>query len=83
MLTEEMLLAKLRRLPERERERLLRRIDEWIEENVTPQSADVQQAVAAVENTWASLSLNNRATLRWVAEDRELEYDLGRSSGRR
>ena len=78
---EETLLAKLRRLSEEERERLLRQIDRWIEENVAPQSADTQQAVAAVESTWGSLSLDP-ATLRWVAEEKELEYDLGRSPGR-
>jgi len=78
---EKTLLAKLRRLSEEERERLLRQIDRWIEENVAPQSADTQQAVAAVESTWGSLSLAP-ATLRWVAEEKELEYDLGRSPGR-
>lgn len=82
MSIEEMLFAKLRRLSEQERKRLLRQIDKWIEENVTPQPADVQRAVAAVESTWASLSLD-QATLRWVAEEKGLEYDLGRASGRR
>ena len=76
MSTEEVLFAKLQRLPEREREQLLRRIDEWIEQNVASQAIDVQWAVAAVQSTWASLSLD-QATLRWVAEDKELEYDFG------
>lgn len=76
MSTEEMLLAKLERLPQHERERLLRELDEWIEQNVMLRSDDVQRALAAVESTWASLSLD-RATLRWIAEDTELEYDLG------
>ena len=35
-----------------------------------------RQAVAVVQNTWATLTLNQE-TLRWVAEDKELEYDLG------
>jgi len=76
MSNEETLLAKLRRLPEGERERLLGQIDKWIEQSIASQPVDVQRAVAAVENTWASLSLD-RATLHWVAEDKELEYDLG------
>ncbi len=82
MSTEEALLAKLRHLPERERERLLRRIDEWIEQNIIPQPGDVQRAVTAVQSTWASVSLDQK-TLRWVAEDKDLEYDFGRSPGRR
>ena len=76
MSAEETLLSKLRYLPERERERLLHQIDEWIEQNVTPHSVDVQRAVTAVQSTWASMSLDQK-TLRWVAEDKELEYDLG------
>lgn len=76
MSIEKELLGKLRRLPKRERERLLQWIDEWIAENVTPHVEDVRQAVAAVESTWASLALDP-ATLRWVAEEKGLEYDLG------
>jgi len=76
MITEETLLAKLRDLPKREREQLLRRIDEWSTQNAPPQPADVRRAIAAVQDTWASLPLT-RKMLRWVAEDKELEYDLG------
>lgn len=76
MTKEEALLAKLRRLPDRERERVLHQIEQWLEQGVAPQPVKVQQAMAAVESTWASLSLNP-ATLHWVAEDDELEYDLG------
>lgn len=42
-------------------------------------TVDIQndhQALAAVHRTWATVSLNPQ-TLRWVAEDKELEYDLG------
>lgn len=76
MSTEEVLFAKLQRLPALERDRLLRLIDTWIEQSVTAQTPDVQRAVAAVQSTWASLSLD-AATLRWAAEDKELEYDVG------
>ena len=34
------------------------------------------QALAAVQSTWATVSIDPQ-TLRWVAEDKELEYDLG------
>ena len=34
------------------------------------------QALAAVQSTWATVSLDPQ-TLRWVAEDKELEYDFG------
>lgn len=77
---EAMLLAKLQRLPPVERVRLLRHIEEQIEQMT--QSADVQQAQAAVEGTWASIALD-QATLRWAAEDKELEYDCDRPSRRR
>lgn len=76
MTKEEALLAKLRRLPDRERERVLHQIEQWLEQSLVPQPVNVQQAMAAVESTWASLLLNP-ATLHWVAEDDELEYDLG------
>jgi hypothetical protein len=76
MSTEEVVFAKLQRLPEPERNRLLRMIDAWIEQNIPSHTLDVQQAVAAVEATWATFSLDE-ATLRWVAEDKELEYEVG------
>ena len=37
---------------------------------------DDHQALATVQSTWATVSLDPQ-TLRWVAEDKELEYDLG------
>ena len=42
-------------------------------------TADIQndhQALEAVQSTWATIPLDPQ-TLRWVAEDKELEYDLG------
>jgi hypothetical protein len=32
--------------------------------------------MAAVQSTWATVALDQK-TLRWVAEDKELEYELG------
>jgi hypothetical protein len=63
-------------VPEHERGRLLQLIDEWIEQHVAADRKDSQQAVAAVQSTWATIILD-RQTLHWVAEDKELEYDLG------
>lgn len=76
MTLEEAVVAKLQQLPENEREKLLLVIDEWITQHCTAETRDSQQATAAVQNTWATVTLDQK-TLRWVAEDKELEYDLG------
>ena len=76
MSTEEVVFAKLQRLPEPERDRLLRMFDAWIEQNVPSPTLDVQQAVAAAEATWATVSLKE-ATRRWVTEDKEVDYEVG------
>lgn len=76
MTLEEAVVAKLQQLPENEREKLLVLINEWIEQRRTPDTRDVQRAMAAVQSTWATVTLDQK-TLRWVAEDKELEYDLG------
>jgi hypothetical protein len=75
MTLEEAIVAKLQQLPESERQKLLVLIDEWIEQHRTADSRDVQQAMAAVQSTWATVTLDQK-TLRWVAEDKELEYEL-------
>ena len=76
MTLEEIVVAKLQQLPENERQKLLVLIDEWIEQHRTTDTKDIQQAMAAVQSTWATVTLD-RKTLRWVAEDKELEYELG------
>lgn len=76
MTLEEAIVAKLQRLPESKREQVLLLIDEWIEQHRTADTEEAQRAIAVVQNTWATLTLN-RQTLRWTAEDKELEYDLG------
>jgi hypothetical protein len=76
MTLEEMVVAKLQQLPENERRKLLVLIEAWIEQHRTTDTRDVQQAMAAVQSTWATVTLDQK-TLRWVAEDKELEYDLG------
>jgi hypothetical protein len=76
MTLEEIVVTKLQQLPEHERQKLLALIDTWIEQHRTADPSNIQQAMAAVQNTWATVTLDQK-TLRWVAEDKELEYDLG------
>ena len=76
MTLEEAVIAKLQQLPENARQQLLAFIDAWIEQHRTAAPSDIQQAMAAVQSTWATVTLDQK-TLRWVAEDKELEYELG------
>ena len=76
MTLEEAIVAKLQQLSENERQQLLVLIDAWIEQHRTTDPKDIRRAMAAVQSTWATVTLDQN-TLRWVAEDKELEYDLG------
>jgi hypothetical protein len=76
MTLEEAVVAKLQRLSESERQKLLTLIDAWIDQRRTADTSDVQRAIAAVQSTWATVTLDQQ-TLRWIAEDKELEYGLG------
>jgi len=76
MTLEEIVATKLQQLPENERQELLALIDSWFEKHATTDTGYVQQAMAAVQSTWATVALDEK-TLRWVAEDKELEYELG------
>ncbi len=76
MTLEKVVVAKLQQLPENERQRLLVLIDAWIDQHRAADTRDVQRAMAAVQSTWATVTLDQK-TLRWVAEDKELEYELG------
>lgn len=75
MTLEEIVVSKLKQLPENERQKLLVLIDAWIEQHRTTGTRDVQQAMAAIESTWATVTLDQK-TLHWIAEDIELEYEL-------
>jgi hypothetical protein len=76
MTLEEVVVVKLQQLPENARQQLLVLIDAWIEQHRADDTRDVQQALAAVQSTWATVTLDQK-TLHWVAEDKELEYELG------
>ena len=76
MTLEEIVVTKLQQLPEHERQLLLVFIDTWIAQHRTADPSAIQQAIAAVQSTWATVTLDQK-TLRCVAEDKDLEYDLG------
>jgi hypothetical protein len=76
MTLEEVVVAKLQQLPENERQQLLVLIDAWIDQHRVADIRDSQRAIAAVQRTWATVTLDQQ-TLHWVAEDKELEYELG------
>ena len=76
MTLEEAVVAKLRQLPENERTKVLALIDEWVERQRPPQIIDDQRALAAVESTWSTVTRDQK-TLRWVAQAKELEYEIG------
>ena len=76
MTLEEVVVAKLQQVPENARQQLLILIDTWIEQHRAVDISDSQRALAAVQSTWATVTLEPH-TLHWVAEDKELEYELG------
>jgi hypothetical protein len=76
MTLQEAVVAKLQHLPEGKQEEVLLLLDEWIERYHKAKIEETRNAVAIVQQTWANLTLNQE-TLRWVAKDKELEYDLG------
>ena len=76
MTLEEVVVAKLQQLSENERQQLLVLIDAWIEQHRMADTRDIQRAIAVVPSTWATVTLDQQ-TLHWVAEDKELEYELG------
>jgi hypothetical protein len=76
MTLEEAVVARLQQLSESERQKFLLLIDAWIEQHRTTDPSESQRATAAVQSTWATVALDQK-TLRWVAEDKELEYELG------
>jgi hypothetical protein len=76
MTLEEAIVAKLQRVSESKREKVLLLLDEWIEEQSSGDTEEARRAIAIIQNTWATLKLDQE-TLHWVAEDKELEYDLG------
>jgi len=63
MTLEEAVIAKLQQLPENAREKLLFLIDAWIDQHRTTDARQVQRALAAVQSTWATITLDQQ-TLR-------------------
>ncbi len=75
MTLEESIITRLRQLPEGKREKVLLLLEEWIGQPRPVDTEEARRAVAIVQNTWATLTLDQE-TLHWVAEDKELEYSL-------
>ena len=63
MTLEEAVIAKLQQLPENAREKLLFLIDAWIDQHRTTDARQVQRSLAAVQSTWATITLDQQ-TLR-------------------
>lgn len=76
MTLEEAIVAKLQRIPEGKREKVLLLLDEWIKQQSSVDTEEARRALAVVQDSWATLKLDQE-TLHWVAEDKELEYDFG------
>ena len=60
MTLEEIVVAKLQQLPEQARQKLLVLIDAWIEQHQMTATADVQQAMTAVQSTWGTVTLDQK-----------------------
>ena len=74
--SEEDVLDKLKRLPENMQIEILDFMDFLIQKSqIKEGSLDIKKAVAAVEGTWGSVRLT-REDLKFVAEDKELEYEV-------
>lgn len=77
--SEENVLEKLKQLPENMQIELLDYMDFLIQRSQKNDEhhniQDIKNAVFAVEDTWGSIRLS-RETLKFVAEDKELEYEV-------
>lgn len=77
--SEEDVLEKLKQLPENMKIEILDFMDFLIQRSQKKEGhrdiRDIKRAVSAVEETWGSIRLS-RETLKFVAEDKELEYEV-------
>ncbi|HQU32180.1 MAG: DUF2281 domain-containing protein [Planctomycetia bacterium] len=69
------ILQMLKLLPENKRIEVLDFVDFLIKKSSNEEyQKDLKIAVAAVEETWGSIKLDKK-TLKYVAEDKEMEYE--------
>ena len=74
--SEEDVLNKLKQLPENMKIEIMDFMDFLIQKSQKKEGPrDIKRAVSAVEDTWGSIRLNREA-LKFVAEDKELEYEV-------
>jgi len=73
---EEEVLERVKQLPENMKMEMLDFLDYLIQKSRKREGLqDVKKAVSAVEDTWGSIRLS-RGVLKFVAEDKELEYEV-------
>ena len=74
--SEEEVLERVKQLPENMKIELLDFLDFLIQKSRKREGPqDVKRAVSAVEDTWGSIRLS-KEVLKFVAEDKELEYEV-------
>ena len=74
--SEEDVLDRVKQLPENMKIEMLDFLDFLIQKSRKREGPqDVKRAVSAVEDTWGSIKLS-REVLKFVAEDKELEYEV-------
>ena len=74
--SEEEVLERVKQLPENMKIEVLNFLDFLIQKSRKREGPqDVKKAVSAVEDTWGSIRLS-REVLKFVAEDKELEYEV-------
>ena len=73
---EEEVLERVKQLPENMKIEMLDFLDFLIQKSRKREGPqDIKKAVSAVEDTWGSIRLS-RDVLKFVAEDKELEYEV-------
>ena len=73
--SEEEILDILKVLPESKKIEALDFLEFLSQRSKRVKRQDVKRAVLAVEDTWGSIKLDKK-TLRYIAEDKEIEYDV-------
>ena len=74
--SEEEVLERVKQLPENMKIEMLDFLDYLIQKSrKRERPQDVKRAISAVEDTWGSIRLS-REVLKFVAEDKELEYEV-------
>ncbi len=77
--TDKEFLRLLKNLPDEKKTEVLDFLEYLLQRSesgkLSPNKPDLKTAVSAVERTWGSINLN-KSILQFIAEDKELEYDV-------